>query len=142
MIIVAKEKIKESYLSRVSPTYIYPDAFSVSKASPRLCLQSSGPGCGTVTRVLSRGTAIQGCGPYTTGESSYRRTPPNYVHGQLGSGNGSHRGAVPPTPQTIALTTRKLVRQLGVRIRIKWVPSHKGIEGNEKADQIAKEAAT
>ena len=41
--------------------------------------------------------------------------------------------------QAIAQAT--WLAQKGVDISVKWVPSHKGIEGNERADQLAKKAA-
>jgi ribonuclease HI len=41
-----------------------------------------------------------------------------------------------PKTQTI----RKMLDHEGPRITLLWVPSHKGIPGNEKADQVAKEA--
>ena len=31
--------------------------------------------------------------------------------------------------------------QKGVKISIQWIPGHKGIEGNKKADYLAKKAA-
>jgi ribonuclease HI len=41
-----------------------------------------------------------------------------------------------PKTQTI----RKILDQEGPRITLLWVPSHVRIPGNEKADQIVKEA--
>jgi ribonuclease HI len=35
---------------------------------------------------------------------------------------------------------RKLLKQEGDKITLLWVPSHVGIQGNEKADSVAKEA--
>jgi ribonuclease HI len=36
-------------------------------------------------------------------------------------------------------TNRKMMDQEGLRITLLWVPSHKGIPGNKKTDQVAKE---
>jgi hypothetical protein len=45
-----------------------------------------------------------------------------------------------PTKNPNTQTIRKMLDQEGPRITFLWVPSHKGIPGNEKADQAAKEA--
>jgi ribonuclease HI len=47
--------------------------------------------------------------------------------------------------QSFALQAHAIARDLqaqGRELTIQWVPGHAGIEGNEKADQVAKEAAT
>jgi ribonuclease HI len=45
-----------------------------------------------------------------------------------------------PTKNPKTQTIRKMLDQEGPRITLLWIPSHKGIPGNEKADQAAKEA--
>jgi hypothetical protein len=43
-----------------------------------------------------------------------------------------------PTENPKTQTIRKILDHEGPRITLLWVPSHKGIPGNEKADQAAK----
>jgi ribonuclease HI len=45
-----------------------------------------------------------------------------------------------PTKNPKSQTIRKMMDQEGPRITLLWVTSHKGIPGNKKADQAAKEA--
>jgi ribonuclease HI len=45
-----------------------------------------------------------------------------------------------PTKNPKTQTIRKMLDQEGPRITLLWVPSHKGIPVNEKADQAAKKA--
>ena len=55
------------------------------------------------------------------------------------------RGDAPGPGQEMAVRAieiaERLVRQ-GNTVTIRWTPAHKGVEGNERADQVAKEAAT
>jgi ribonuclease HI len=44
-----------------------------------------------------------------------------------------------PTKNPKTQTIRKMLDQEGSRITLLWVPIHKGIPSNEKADQAAKE---
>ena len=43
---------------------------------------------------------------------------------------------------TRIIKSEQEILALGVRVEYHWVPGHEGIEGNERADQAAKEAAT
>src|SRR5213078_500562 len=42
---------------------------------------------------------------------------------------------------TRAIGFARELRWKGVEVELRWVPGHKGIEGNERADAVAKEAA-
>jgi ribonuclease HI len=44
-----------------------------------------------------------------------------------------------PTKSPKKQTIRKILDHEGPKITLLWVPSHKGITGNEKADQAEKE---
>lgn len=55
-------------------------------------------------------------------------------------GGGDHKGSHHPNIYRIKTRTELLFRERGIYIRFLWIPSHRGILRNERADELAKMA--